>query len=228
MLLHHLLVLWASTSSAHAWTAAHSPPAWTAAHSLPARSLRAACPVVAAAEDVHVPAAATGEDVEKTDGIPNYMIRTSGTVVRVVGGEGSTVDADGGVVADGLLSILTSDVIDMVQQQGGAAEKLDCLGEDMLVDGLLFDDFKAGDTFEIASPDGADDALTLEIIEPRPSSALELDQLGDDESTKRGIASILSLGPGFSGWSARVVTAGRVAVGYQIAKQPQEEQEGEA
>ena len=45
--------------------------------------------------------------------------------------------------------------IDMVQQQGGAAEKVDYLGENILVAGMLFDDFAAGDTLTIAPADAA-------------------------------------------------------------------------
>ena len=197
---HVLLALWAST--AHAWTA-RCPPL--------TRPLRATCSQLQADSS----GAATGEDVEKTDGIPNYMIRTSGTVSRVADGKGVWD-------SDHIVSILTSDVIDMVQQQGGAAQKITCLGEDILVEGLLFDDFKADDTFEIALPDDTAN-LTIEIIEPRAPSALDFDQLGDDDDTKRGIASILSLGPGFSGWSARVVVPGQVEPGCEIAKQQQQQ-----
>ena len=81
---------------------------------------------------------------------------------------------------DRVVSIVTSDVIDMVQQQGGAAEKVDYLGENLLVEGMLFDDFMAEDTFAIAPEDAADDGVLLEIVEARPTSELELGQLGDE------------------------------------------------
>jgi len=166
--------------------------------------------------------AATGEEVEKTDGIPNYMLRTSGTVIRLAEGRDSSsaVQEDGVMYEPNrLVSIVTSDVIDMIKQQGGSAEKVDYLGENLLVEGMLFDDFKAEDTFSLASGSADDaDAVTLEIVEPSPSSALELDQLGDDDDKRRSIASIVSLAPGFSGWTARVVGAGRVRAGFKIAK----------
>ena len=165
--------------------------------------------------------AATGaEDIAKTDGIPNYMLRSTGTISRLAEGSGSStaVQGDGVVLEqDQLVTILTSDVIDMVQQQGDTAEKVDYLGENILVEGLLFDDFAADDSFEITSDEVAE-VVTLEIVEPRPSSALELGQVGDDDGKKQSIASILSLAPGFSGWTARVVVPGRVNAGYQIAK----------
>ena len=166
--------------------------------------------------------AATGEDVAKTDGIPNYMIRTSGKIARLAEGSDSptAVDDDGVVYEAGrLVSILTSDMIDMVQQQGGSAEKVDYLGENLLVEGLLFDDFKAGDAFEIAPNDETDGHLVvLKIVEPRPSSALELSQLGDDIAKKQSIASLSSLAPGFSGWNAQVVMEGRIRSGFKISK----------
>ena len=58
----------------------------------------------------------------------------------------------------------------------------------------------------------------LEIVEPRPSSALELGQLGDDDGKRQSIASILGIQAGFAGWNARVVEAGRVQTGFKIAK----------
>ena len=168
--------------------------------------------------------AATGaKDIEKTNGIPTYMLRTSGTVARL--SEGPDAVQDDGVVyeQDHVVTILTSDVIDMVQQEGG--DKIDHLGENILVDGMLFDDFKAEDTFEVVLPDSADSAdegaeivVTLEIVEPRPSSALELGQLGDDADKKRSITSLLSISPGFAGWTARVVVSGRVRSGCKISK----------
>ena len=91
-------------------------------------------------------AAATGAEIadeDKTDGIPNYMLRTAGTITRVAEGADSSSNLqDDGVLyeSDRMVSIMTSDVIDMVQQQGGAAAKVEYLGENLLVDGLLFDD----------------------------------------------------------------------------------------
>jgi hypothetical protein len=159
-------------------------------------------------------------DEEKTEGIPNYMIRTSGTIVRLAEGSATAVAEDGLLFdADREVSIVTSDVIEMVQQQGGSAEKIDYLGENMLVEGMLFDDFMAKDVFEVA-PAGAadDDVVTLEIVEARSSLTLDLGQLGQDEDKKRSIESITSIAPGFSGWTARVVAAGRVRAGFTIAK----------
>ena len=147
-------------------------------------------------------AAATGAEIadeDKTDGIPNYMITTSGTVTRLAEApDSATAVQDNGVQydADRLVTIMTSDVIDMVQQQGGAAEQGDHLGENIMVDGMVFDNFKADDTFDIQSDDGAHHAITLKIVEPRPSTALELGQLGDDATKRQSIASILSLAPG--------------------------------
>ena len=171
-----------------------------------------------------MPAAATGEDVPKTDGIPNYMLFTFGTIASLTEPpDSSTAVEEDGVVyeQDRVVSILTSDVIDMVQQQGGSAQNVDHLGENMLIEGMLFDSFKAGDTFDIL-PDsaggGADAVVTLEIVEPRQSSALNLGQLGDDESKKQSIASITSLAPGFAGWAARVALTGRVSAGFKIVK----------
>ena len=60
--------------------------------------------------------------------------------------------------------------------------------------------------------------VTLEIVEPRPMSAVELGQLGDDAAARQSTATMLSIAPGFSGWSARVVAGGRVTTGYTIAK----------
>merc|ERR1719231_783112 len=150
------------------------------------------------------------------------MLRTDGTVSRVAESpDSSTVVQEDGVLyePDRVVSLVTSDVIDMVQQQGGAAQKVDYLGENILVEGLLFDDFKAGDTFDIASPDMAMDSgdfVTLEIVEPRPATALELGQLGDDDGKRQSLTSMLSLAPGFSGWKARVVVSGRVGGGFKI------------
>ena len=160
--------------------------------------------------------AATGDEIEKTDGIPNYMIRTSGTISRLFD---DAVQDDGVVYeADRVVSLLTPDVIDMVQQQGGSAEKVDHLGENMMVDGMLFDDFQAEAIFDIASPDGDADVVTLKIVEARSSSEVELGQMGDDEAKKQSIASILGIQSGFSGWSAQVVTPGRVQAGFKITK----------
>ena len=124
---------------------------------------------------------------------------------------------------DRLVSIVTSDVIDMVQQEVGP--KVDYLGENILVQGLLFDDFKVADKFVIASADDFDpDAsgvLNLEILEPRPAHSLNLDQLGDDDSQRKSITSMLSMASGFCGWTARVKIAGRVRSGFKIAKRSQ-------
>jgi len=176
--------------------------------------------------DASTTGAATGEDMEKTDGIPNYMLRNSGTVTRVADGSGASIDVirDGVLYETGqLVSIVTSDVIDMVQQQGGSATKVDFLGENILVDGLLFDDFKVNDTFEIAplvAADDGSDVVSLEIVEQRKESELELDQLGDDNAKRQSISSLLGLSPGLSGWTARVVVAGRVRADFKIAKLP--------
>jgi len=159
-----------------------------------------------------VPAAATGEDTEKTDGIPNYMLRTSGTIARLAEGEEVTYEP-GSVV-----SIVTSDMIDMVQQQGGAAEKVNTLGENILVEGLLFDDFKVNSTFEIASPDDDAGVVTLEVFDPRRPPALELGQLGDDDAKRQSVVGILSIQAGFCGWMARIADAGQVKSGSNIAK----------
>lgn len=171
---------------------------------------------------------ATGGDVPKKDGIPLYMLRETGAIKRVAEPEESSTDVlvDGvQYEAESLVSILTYDVIEMVQQQGGSAEKVDYLGENVLVEGMLFDDFAAGDTFQI-DPPGDDDAVvvTLEIVEPCATSALQLTQLGDDEAKKQSISSLLSLAPGFAGWSARVVTAGRVRAGAKISKNEKAEE----
>jgi len=169
--------------------------------------------------------AATGaasEDIPKTDGIPNYMLRNKGTIARLAEDpESSTeVQEDGVLYApDRLITILTSDVIDMVQQQGDGAEKVDYLGENILIEGMLFDDFQAEDTIDITSPDeSVNDVVTLEIVGPEPSSALELGQLGDDDAKRQSIAEMLSFSSGFSGWSARVVVAGRVRAGFLVSK----------
>ena len=165
-------------------------------------------------------------EVPKTNGIPNYLLRTSGTVTRLVERDASVAMADDGVhyEADRLVSILTTDMIDMVQQQGGSATKVDHLGENILVEGMLFDDFKANDTFEVVGEDGAS-ALTLKIVEPRLASAVELSQLGDDEGKKRSISNILTIQSGFSGWTARIATAGRARVGFKISKRLEKEEE---
>jgi hypothetical protein len=168
--------------------------------------------------------AATGEEVEKTDGIPNYMLRTSGTVSRVAeGSQSSATVASNGVFYEQnrLVCILTSDVIDMVQQQGGAAESVDYLGENILVKDMLFDDFKADDMFELASPDRTDDSadtVTLQVVETRPPSEVELGQLGDDQDKRNSISSLVSLAAGFSGWKARILNPGHVRAGFIITK----------
>ena len=168
--------------------------------------------------------AATGEDVPKTDGIPNYMIRTSGTLKRIAEAPDSDASVqDDGVRydADRIVSIITSDVIDMIQQQGGSAEKVDFLGENMLVEGLLFDDFRAEDTFDIFSSDAAEGdepIISVQIIEARSSSALELSQIDDDDAMQQSVTSLTSLAPGFAGWSARVIAAGQVRAGFKISK----------
>eukprot|EP00966_Prymnesium_polylepis_P221750 5129809-Prymnesium_polylepis.1 len=122
--------------AAHGWTSPqpHGP---AAGHSLQPRA-RASALQMGATEpfDGSASGVVTGaEDIEKTDGIPNYMIRTSGTVARVAEGPDSSTEVqDDGVLYEPgrLVSIMTSDVIDMVQQQGGAAEKVDYLGENIL------------------------------------------------------------------------------------------------
>ena len=177
-----------------------------------------------------IPAAATGEDTPKTDGIPDYMLRNSGTVKRIAEGADSStpVHEENGVLYESgrMVHILTSDIIDMVQQQGGAAEKVDYLGENVLVEGMLFDDFGPEDIFELSPPDVPVDreALTLEIVEPRGVSSLELGQLGEDEKARRSVAGIISLNPGFSGWMARVVSPGQVRAGFKIAKRAVQEE----
>jgi hypothetical protein len=186
--------------------------------------------VPSAAGEAFVPAAANGElipDSDKTDGIPNYLLRFSGTVTRVAESpSSSTTVQDDGVLyePDRLVSILTSDVIDMVQQQGGAAEKVDYLGENILVDGLLFDDLKPESIYELSPPDSEDDAesVTLEIVEHRPSSELELGQLADDDAKRQSIASLLSISSGFSGWTAKVGVGGRVRAGFKFTKRSSE------
>ena len=221
----------------------HAPAAvrgWAASPSLGAIRVcshvlpRSSCPQLKK-EETFIPSAATGEtipDVEKTDGIPNYMLKTAGTITRLVESPESSaaVKDDGVLYEDGrTVAIVTSDVIDMVQQQGGAAEKIDFLGENILVDGMLFDGFMAGDTFEIApadSKDGdTDDVLSLDIVEHRPSSALDLSQLGEDDSTRQSITAFLELAVGFTGWSARVARGGRVQAGFKIAKRTAPEPE---
>tara|TARA_B110001452_G_scaffold119655_1_gene99286 strand:- start:281 stop:925 length:645 start_codon:yes stop_codon:yes gene_type:complete len=162
------------------------------------------------------------DDKDKTDGIPNYMLRDAGTISRLSESLDSSASVeDDGVLyeTDRLVSIVTSDVVEMVQQQGGAAENVDFLGENILVDGLLFDSFQAEDTFEIADSEDGADAVTLQIVEHRAPAALDLGQLGDDDGKRTSVLSIGGLAPGFSGWTARVVTAGRVRSGFKIAKQ---------
>ena len=68
----------------------------------------------------------TGAAVAKTDGISNSMLRTAGTVTRLAEGMGSSVLDEVAYEQGRLVSIVTSDVIDMVQQQGGAANGIDC------------------------------------------------------------------------------------------------------
>ena len=165
------------------------------------------------------PSDATAAPVAMTRGIPNYMLRTSGTIARLAA---DLKSADGVLYArERLVSIVTVDVIEMIQQQGGGAEKVTNLGEDILVQGLLFDSFQPGDTFEVvASADsGVATLLAMEIVEARPSSALDLAQLGADDEKRRGIASLASVAPGLSGWTARVVVPGRARTGFKIAKQ---------
>lgn len=218
-----LFPLWAQL--AHSWL---TPP--TLIFTSPSFQLRARPSLQLDAEPpAYVTGAATGakiDDEDKTNGIPNYMLRSSGTITRIAEGQDSSVQSDGVLYEqNSLVSIMTSDVIDMVQQQGGAAEKIDYLGEDILVEGLLFDDFMPEDTFEIISSvdDQASDVVTPEIVEPRSSTALVLDQLGDDDSKRQSIATLLSQFTGFSGWTARVLVAGRVSAGFKIAKGGQSE-----
>jgi|EP00908_Phaeocystis_cordata_P007334 hypothetical protein len=224
---HRLILLALPAALCYTPTSLRVPP--RAAAQLRARCSARLGPDFEVSDDIPFDAttsgAATGatiSDADKTDGIPNYMLRTSGTVVRLAEGPGSsTAVEDNGVLyeADRLVSIVTSDVIDMVQQQGGSAEKVDYLGENLLVSGLLFDDFKAEDTFEIGSAeDSAEaDVVKLEIIEARPASALELGQC-DDAAKKQSIATMMAMAPGFSGWSAKVLEAGRVRTGFKIAR----------
>lgn len=203
------------SATAHGWTAAlHAIPVQPRSRLVRLLDIQADPP-----DATFIPAAATGEDVPKTDGIPDYMLRTSGTVARLTESDSSIIVQDDGVhyEPDRLVSIVTSDVIDMVQQQGGSAEKVDSLGENMLVEGLLFDDFKADDTFQITSQ-GSADVVSLHIVGARQSSELELGQLGDDDAKRQSIASIASLASGFSGWTARVASGGRVSAGFQISK----------
>lgn len=152
--------------------------------------------------DASTSGAATGakiDEKDKTDGIPNYMLRDAGTISRLSESlDSSTEVQDDGVLyeTDRLVSIVTSDVVEMVQQQGGSAEKVDYLGENILVEGLLFDDFRAEDTFEIADSENGADAVTLQIVEHRAPAALELGQLGDDDGKRQSILSIGGLAPG--------------------------------
>ena len=215
-----MLVLAVSTMAA-AWTTPNIPTVYPSFKPLVHR-------LQLADRDASKSGAATGKEIreeEKTDGIPNYMLRTTGTVSRLAESPDSPIDVgDAGVDydQDRLVCILTTDVIEMVQQQGETAEKVDFLGENILVEGLLFDDFMAEDIFEIASPDSPDDVVVLEIVEARTSSELELAQLGDDEDKRQSITSTLSLAPGFSGWTAKVLQGGPVQAGFQIAKRETE------
>jgi hypothetical protein len=56
------------------------------------------------------------------------------------------------------------------------------------------------------------------------ASAVELSQLGDDEGKKRSISNILTIQSGFSGWTARIATAGRARVGFKISKRLEKEE----
>ena len=168
------LALWAPV--AHCWVAAqlHAP----ARSSLGPRARRSvqprACDAVPEMTDADLErrvrrsdldaaaaGAATGAeftDADKTEGIPNYLLRFSGTVNRLAEPQGGAAAVTDDGVAYELgreVRLLTTDVIDMVQQQGGAAEKVDYLGENILVAGMLFDDFAAGDTLTIAPADAA-------------------------------------------------------------------------
>ena len=205
-------------STAHGWTA----PQLRA----PTRAylqLRLRPPLLLGAEAPGSPECDTGEEVEKTEGIPNYMIRTSGMIARVADGSSSLAAVqDDGVLyeVDRLVSIVTTDLIDMVQMQGGSAQGLDSLGENILVDGLTFDDLRTGDVFDVAPPDsecGAD-VVTVEIVEARPASALELGELGDDEGKRQSLRGILSMANGMSGWTVRIAAPGRVRAGFAISK----------
>jgi len=240
-----MIALWAPV--AHCWAAAqlhapaHSSLQLRARRSVQPRACDADVPEMTEADlerrvrrsdlDVAAAGAATGAEIsddDKTEGIPNYLLRFSGTVDRLAEApDGASAVSDDGVAyeLDREVRILTTDVIEMVQQQGGAAEKVDYLGENILVTGMLFDDFAAGDTLTIAPPDAAEegaDALTLEIVAQGEASALELGQLGDDDKRKASITMMLGLSTGFAGWTAKVVAAGRVRIGFTIAKTAKE------
>ena len=226
MLRRGIVLLAMQAPMAHGWTTAHLRPNH---NSVVLRAhIHLQVPTESSDDTTFRPAAATGEDTPKTDGIPNYMIRTFGSVSRLAEGPTSSTEVqDDGVhyEIDRLVSLVTSDVIDMVQQQGGAAEKVDHLGENILVEGMLFDSFEVDDVFEISDATDADaDVVALEIVEPRPASAVELGQLGEDAAARQSIASMVSLAPGFSGWTARVVAAGQVQAGFKIAKREAEEE----
>jgi len=60
--------------------------------------------------------------------------------------------------------------------------------------------------------------LTTLLPYYRTAQGLDLGQLGDDDTRKLSIASMLGLSAGFSGWTARVVAAGEAQKGYTIAK----------
>ena len=208
-----LVALWAP--AAHCWAAAqlhapaHSSLQLRARRSVQPRACDAGMPEMTEADlerrvrrsdlDVAAAGAATGAEIsddDKTEGIPNYLLRFSGTVDRLAEApDGASAVSDDGVAyeLDREVRILTTDVIEMVQQQGGAAEKVDYLGENILVTGMLFDDFAAGDTLTIAPPDAAEGAgaLTLEIVAQGEASALELGQLGDDDKRKASIRMLL-------------------------------------
>jgi len=237
-----MIALWAPV--AHCWATAqlhapaHSSLQLRARRSVQPRACDADVPEMTEADlerrvrrsdlDVAAAGAATGAEIsddDKTEGIPNYLLRFSGTVDRLADGLADGLAYDGvAYELDREVRILTTDVIEMVQQQGGAAEKVDYLGENILVTGMLFDDFAAGDTLTIAPPDATEgaDALTLEIVAQGEASALELGQLGDDDKRKASITMMLGLSTGFAGWTAKVVAAGRVRIGFTIAKTAKE------
>ena len=168
--------------------------------------------------------AATGAEVEKNaEGIPVYMLRTSGTVTRLAADGSGTTAADEGVAfAEGeVVSIVTTDVIEMVQQQGGAAERVSCLGETIQVDGMTFDDLQAEDILDISSEgEGQGPVVSLVVVEHRPPlTAPQLVQIDDDnkrQSVSRMWASMAA--HGFSGWTARVSQPGRIHAGCKISK----------
>lgn len=138
--------------------------------------------------DAAAAGAATGAEIsddDKTEGIPNYLLRFSGTVVRLAEApDGASAVPDDGMVYElgRTVRILTSDVIEMVQQQGGAAEQVDYLGENLLVENMLFDDFAAGELLAIKPPDAAGDT-------PKP---------GPKPGPNPGLKPGLSPGPGLA------------------------------